>query len=227
MATKQSIEFGKLFSEKFTSPILEIGSKIYDEYEQYSPKNISDKIGSYVGIDISDGEGVDLVVDFSEIDVVQKLGWVNKFNTIHCHCVLEHVPDIFTFSKNIQEALNVSGTLYLTVPFSWKIHRMPVDMWRFTPQGIDYLFTDITFNSRECAFSTRKKKTFYPIDTIPELNLGSELENNGKIFSYTIKILRKMGLDKGYFKERALLFESNLMMIGVKSDKENYSIYKK
>ena len=99
MATKQSIEFGKLFSEKFTSPILEIGSKIYDEYEQYSPKNISDKVGSYIGIDISDGEGVDLVVDFSEIDIVRKLGWVNKFNTIHCHCVLEHVPDIFTFSK--------------------------------------------------------------------------------------------------------------------------------
>ena len=62
---------------------------------------------------------------------------------------------------------------------------------------------------------------------MPELNLGSELENNGKIFSSTIKILRKMGLDEGYFKERALLFESNLMMIGVKSDEENYSIYNK
>ena len=36
-----------------------------------------------------------------------------------------------------------------------------------------------------------------------------------------------MGLDEGYFKERALLFESNLMMIGIKSYKENYSIYKK
>ena len=36
-----------------------------------------------------------------------------------------------------------------------------------------------------------------------------------------------MGLDEGYFKERALLFESNLMMIGVKSDEENYSIYNK
>ena len=73
----------------------------------------------------------------------------------------------------------------------------------------------------------RKKKRFYSIDNVPELNLGSKLESSGKIFSYTIKILRKMGLDKGYFKERALLFESNLMMIGVKSDEENYSIYKK
>ena len=119
--------------------------------------------------------------------------------------MLEHVPDIFTFSKNIQEALNVSGTLYLTVPFSWKIHRMPVDMWRFTPQGIDYLFTDITFNSKECAFSTRKKKRFYPIDNVPELNLGSELENNGKIFSYTIKILRKMGLIKDISEKSSII----------------------
>ncbi len=227
MATRQTIEFGKLFSEKFMSPILEIGSKIYDDYEQFSPKNISDNIESYIGIDISEGEGVDLVVDFSEVDIIKKLGWVNKFNTIHCHCVLEHIPDIFTFSKNIQEALNISGTLYITVPFSWKIHRIPVDMWRFTPQGIDYLFSNINFNSKECAYSTRKQKAFYPIDNAPELNLGSALQNHGKIFSYAIKILRKMGLDKGYFKERALLFENNLMMIGVKADKENYSIYNK
>ena len=41
-------------------------------------KNISEKVGSYVGIDISDGKGVDLVVDFSEVGIVQKLGWVKN-----------------------------------------------------------------------------------------------------------------------------------------------------
>ena len=223
MATKQIIEFGKLHSSVFFEPVLEIGSKIYPNYTQFSPKTINSQNSDYLGIDIAEGSGVDQIVNFSEKGIVQKLGWEDRFNTIHCHCILEHVPDIFTFSKNIQQALNTSGVLFITVPFAWKIHRIPVDMWRFTPQGIDYLFPKICFKVDQCAFSIRKKYKFFPIDIGPEFHLGSRLEENGKILSFTIRLLRKLGVDKGYFKERALLFESNLMMIGIKSNEERFT----
>ena len=223
MATKQIIEFGKLHSSVFFEPVLEIGSKIYPNYTQFSPRTINSQNSDYLGIDIAEGSGVDQIVNFSEKGIVQKLGWEDRFNTIHCHCILEHVPDIFTFSKNIQQALNTSGVLFITVPFAWKIHRIPVDMWRFTPQGIDYLFPKICFKVDQCAFSIRKKDKFFPIDIGPEFHLGSRLEENGKILSYTIRLLRKLGFDKGYFRERALLFESNLMMIGIKSNEERFT----
>ena len=223
MATKQTIKFGKLHSSEFFEPVLEIGSKIYPNYTQFSPRTINPQNNDYLGIDIAEGEGVDLIVNFSEIGIVQKLGWEDKFNTIHCHCILEHVPDIFTFSKNIQQALKTSGVLFITVPFAWKIHRIPVDLWRFTPQGIDYLFPKICFKVDQCAFAIRKKDEFLPIDIGPEFHLGSRLEENGKILSYTIRLLRKLGFDKGYFRERALLFESNLMMVGIKSHEKRFT----
>ena len=225
MATKQTIEFGRAHSKKFLDPILEIGSKIHPQYTQYSPRSFHSKHINYLGIDIETGEGVDKVVDFSKAGIVETLGWENKFNTIHCHCVLEHVPDIFTLAKNIEKALNLSGFLFITIPFAWKIHRIPVDMWRFTPQGIDYLFSKIKFKSDNCAFSIRHNESFFPIDKGPELHLGSRLKDNGKILSLLFRVLRKLRLDKGYFRERALLFESNLMMIGKKNNVKTSTFY--
>jgi len=228
MATKQTIEFGRMHSIKFLEPILEIGSKVHPQYIQYSPRSLHSGHVDYLGIDIEAGEGVDKIVDFSKTDIVEKLGWEKKFNTIHCHCILEHVPDIFTFSKNIQQALNTSGVLFITVPFAWKIHRIPVDMWRFTPQSIDYLFPNIKFKSGDSAFSIRNKEIFFPIDKGgPEIHLGSRLKENGKILSVLFRILRKLRFDKGYFRERALLFESNLIMVGEKNNVKQYTFYNK
>ena len=141
MAIKQTINLGNRYSEYFKEPILEIGSKIYSNYKQFSPRIIHEDNISYIGIDIEKGNGVDKIVDLSlNNNIIEELGWQEKFNTIHCHCVLEHVLDIFKFSNNISKILKKGGILYITIPFSWKIHRIPVDMWRFTPQSIDYLF---------------------------------------------------------------------------------------
>lgn len=226
MATKQTINFGKNHLELFNPPFLEIGSKIYQEYNQYCPRSILDyDVIDYIGIDIEEGKNVDLVCDFSQKGIVDDLNWREKYSTIHCHCVLEHVADIFSFAQNIQDALSLSGILYITVPFAWKIHRIPIDMWRFTPQSIDYLFPNINFNPDRCAFSTRNLNEFYPIDSPPEIHLGSKVKELGMIFSSMIRILRKLKIEKGYFKERALLFESNLMMIGKKLDKKTFNYY--
>ena len=225
MATKQTIRFGELNSQLFKPPFLEIGSKTYSEYDQFNPRSIVNcKDNEYYGIDIEAGNNVDMICDFSKEGIVEKLHWENKYNTIHCHCVLEHVLDIFSFTKNIQDALNTSGILFITVPFAWKIHRIPVDMWRFTPQSIDYLFPRINFDPDQCAYSIRNNDQIFPIDgSAPEIHLGSKIMDAGFVLSTIIRVLRKCNLDNGYFKERALLFESNLMMIGKKCENKIYN----
>ena len=225
MATKQTINLGNRYSEDFKEPILEIGSKINSNYKQFSPRIIHEDNISYIGIDIEKGNGVDKIVDLSlNNNIIEELGWQEKFNTIHCHCVLEHVLDIFKFSNNISKILKKGGILYITIPFSWRIHRIPVDMWRFTPQSIDYLFPKILFEKKDCFYSTRHMDDLIPVDSGPkEFQLGSKLRQNGIFMYLLVKLLRKLNLDNKIFHERALLLENNLMMIGKKCDSSKYT----
>ena len=62
MATKQIIEFGKLHSSVFFEPVLEIGSKIYPNYTQFSPRTINSQNSDYLGIDIAEGSGDNFLI---------------------------------------------------------------------------------------------------------------------------------------------------------------------
>ncbi|PWI31496.1 hypothetical protein DI383_02170 [Flavobacteriaceae bacterium LYZ1037] len=228
MATKQTIDHFSKYSKELLGPILEIGSLINLGYEQFLPKDIHSEIleDTYVGIDIFQGEGVDYVVDITKKGALEMLPF-KKFKTIHCHYVMEHVPNIFEMAKSIEKLLDVNGVLLISVPISWKLHRIPVDMWRFTPQSIDYLFPNIDFVEAKSAIHTRKGSVFYGIHEIPELNLGTALNKYPFLFKLAIKTLRKLRIDKTFFTQRALLQESNLMMYGIKKENPTYNFIDK
>jgi hypothetical protein len=124
-------------------------------------------------------------------------------------------------ARAIEELMDVDGVLYVSVPFAWRIHRIPVDLWRFTPQGIDYLFPRIEFDPARCAFSTRLAGECHQIGAPPELPLGTALP--GGLLGLSIRVLRRLGLDESFFRHRALLVESNLMMIGVRRNAPTYT----
>ena len=117
------------------------------------------------------------------------------------------------------------GKLFVSAPFAWKIHRIPVDMWRFTPQSIDFLFPLLDFQKENCGVATRNPSVYYDVYDFPELPLGTGLKRQGFIFSLAIRLLRKTGLDHGYFNQRALLVESILMMIGEKKSHKSYAFF--
>jgi SAM-dependent methyltransferase len=221
MATSSTLNFGEQNKELFQAPVLEIGALLTDSYFQETPRSIHAGVTDYTGIDIFPGNGVDRVLNLCRTEEIPQ-HWQNHFGTIHCHCVLEHVTDIFTMSKNIDTITKPGGVLYLTVPFVWKIHRIPLDLWRFTPQSIDYLFPNFEFKKELCRVATRKN-IMSSIDEIPELNLGNGLEEENPFLKYSLKFLRKFKFDRSYFMNRALFPEINLIMIGIKKEKPNYT----
>lgn len=219
MATEAIIRFGRLHAAKFVGPVLEVGSLIQPSYDQKSPRCIQESTDDveWVGIDIEDGQGVDYVADLSVPGVAAAHGWTGTFRTVHCHCVMEHVRDPFALARGIQDCLHPEGVLFISVPFSWKVHRIPVDMWRFTPQSIDYLFPCVEFDPASCAFSTRAADRFHPVEAPPELHLGSRIGENGRVFGFALRLARKLRVEGGVLSgQRALMLESNLMMIGRK-----------
>ncbi|MEZ5017412.1 MAG: methyltransferase domain-containing protein [Flavipsychrobacter sp.] len=224
MATKQTIDFFKQFSGELQGPCLEIGSLVDASYVQYAPKDIHEgnMPKDFIGIDIFEGEGVDYVVNLCDDESIAKLP-IQKYKTIHCHYVMEHVTDIFGMAKNIEKLLDKDGVLLFSVPFSWRLHRIPIDMWRFTPQGIDYLFPNIEFIDSKSVQTPRRGNKFSRVEDVTEFDFGSGLNKYPWYISMYVKALRKLGLDNGIFNQRAMLHETNLMMYGIKRDKPTYT----
>jgi hypothetical protein len=225
MASIQTIDFFRQFRHDLKGPALEIGSLVQDAYFQHVPREIHGDAPPehFIGIDIFPGKGVDYVCNLTRPEEVGKLPF-SKYKTIHAHYVFEHVTDIFGMARIVEDLLDDDGVLLFSVPFAWRIHRIPIDMWRFTPQGIDYLFPNVEFIDARCCMHTRYGKKYHPVrDAIEEFNLGNGLDRQPAYIKYWVKMLRKLGLHNDIFNERALLFESNLCMYGVKRKEPTYT----
>jgi hypothetical protein len=198
---------------------------VQESYTQHLPRDIHGaKVPKeYIGIDIAPGPGVDYVCNLARPGEIDKLP-IKKFKTIHIHCVMEHVDDIFSVARNIEELLDDDGVLLFSAPFAWRIHRIPVDLWRFTPQGVDYLFPHVEFLDQRSCVHTRHGDECYPItDAIPEFGLTSGLNKQPAHIRLYVKLLRKLGLHNNIFNERALLFESTICMYGIKRKDKTFS----
>ena len=111
-----------------------------------------------LGIDLFPGEGVDRVLDLEE-PLPACLG---KFMHAECWSVLEHSRRPWLLAHNIEELLVVGGTLFIKVPFIWRIHNYPNDYWRFTLQGVRLLFPRIKWAALECLHTMEDSKGRVP-----------------------------------------------------------------
>lgn len=127
-----------------------IGSRIYagkaDRRRLYE---------NVIGVDMQDGEGVDLVKDL-EHDVSD----LGKFDHVECISVLEHSRQPWVLAKNIGKMMNRNATLFLSVPFVWRYHGYPNDYWRFSADGVRALFPFIQWHNLVYASNTLRSDAF-------------------------------------------------------------------
>jgi hypothetical protein len=113
-----------------------------------------------VGVDMQAGPGVDRVCDLEigpDIDgavLDAKQESLGTFAHIECMSVLEHCRRPWLMAANIERMLIPGGTLFVTVPFIWRVHGYPDDYWRFTISGVKVLFPGIQWE--KAAYSGRK-----------------------------------------------------------------------
>jgi hypothetical protein len=203
----------------FHGPILEVGSKDYGNTQKL--RLLFDDI-EFLGIDMENGKGVDLVLDLTEDfkSINKKLG-NRRFKTIVCFSVLEHCMNPFKMCKNIEELLEEDGMVFISAPFSWRIHGYPNDYWRFTPEGIKILFPRLKFNLDEGSLSTGKPGLSERIDDFMlRIELTTEKAIERKIYSrykyFLIRFLRKMKI-LGWISDNPYLFPPvTVNMIGRK-----------
>ncbi|MEO8405873.1 MAG: class I SAM-dependent methyltransferase [Chitinophagaceae bacterium] len=112
------------------------GNKPYEEW--YNAKSTSQS-----GCDIaqSDKQRVDIICPADQLAYPD-----NKFDTILCTQVLEHVYNQRGVVQESFRTLRKDGHLILTVPFCWELHEEPYDFFRVTKYGLKQMFEDAGFS---------------------------------------------------------------------------------
>lgn len=98
------------------------------------------------------------VVEISGTEILKRHTWLNavelsypafdvcrpprietQYDVVICNQVLEHVVDPLAAAKTLRMLCKPEGTVIVGVPFLLRIHPAPLDLWRFTPDGLRVL----------------------------------------------------------------------------------------
>ena len=88
----------------------------------------------YVGADMREGPGVDVVLDLHSLDVQ-----TGSVGTVLCLDTFEHVEHPREAINEIHRILKPAGVAIITSVMDFPIHDFPHDYWRFTPDGFKSL----------------------------------------------------------------------------------------
>jgi SAM-dependent methyltransferase len=142
MCNSACIEFGVrnlAIEEVKGKKIIEVGS--YDVNGSLRP--IIEAWGTpdeYVGVDIIDGPGVDLICPAEEI--IEKFG-KESFDIVISTEMLEHVRDWRKVISNIKNICKPNGLILITTrSYGFGYHDFPYDFWRFESVDMTSIFSD-------------------------------------------------------------------------------------
>jgi SAM-dependent methyltransferase len=218
MASINVIEWIQKYTKHIGSDVFEVGAKRYKEHSDLGLREfLAEKLprSKLVGCDLSLGAGVDVLLDITApLQVVRSTLRNKTFDSVFCVSVLEHIPDLFSACKNMSAILKPAGALFVSVPFVFRYHGYPGDLWRFTPEAVAYLFPDIDFLDY-------KHSTVTTLEQDDRMSLkGSNLEKMNRYLyrprSREAKVARKEAKQTGETFESYSLAPSMINMLGFK-----------
>lgn len=127
--------------------VLEIGSRIDCGQPWLINRDLAR--GSWLGIDVQPGEGVDFVADAQNLPAE----WTEQFSGVLCSEVLEHVARPWLAIPEIFRVLQPGGYVVITTLFSFPEHSYPDDFYRYSASGIRLLLADAGFAEIETEYS--------------------------------------------------------------------------
>lgn len=113
--------------------VLSIGSAGDSDKQGRSYRDYFAHAATYITSDVV--PGCDLVLDVRAMPEIASA----SFDAVFCSGVLEHVDDCHAAVAECHRVLKPGGVFLVGVPFNQKIHRAPLDFWRFTEFGVRYL----------------------------------------------------------------------------------------
>lgn len=124
------------FAPHIRGKVLDVGAGAFDRYSTLFTYD------SYTRMDVSRGEGIDLVGTAESIPVPD-----SSYDAIVCTQVLGDVKDPRIIVSEFFRVLKPSGVVLASEALFNALHDQPHDYWRFTPHTFKMLFTEAGFSS--------------------------------------------------------------------------------
>lgn len=116
-----------IYSDLTKDSILEVGSQAVNG----SLREHALPTTRYVGLDIEEGEGVDIVVEPGKSYPLED----NSFDLVIASSVFEHDPFFWLTFLEMCRITREGGYIYINAPSNGAVHRYPQDNWRFYPDS--------------------------------------------------------------------------------------------
>lgn len=218
MAHFNQIEFIRTHAEKINGSILIVGSKEY-AYDEFDIRSVLTSLGfnHIIGVDISEGTGVDIVMDIVAPDAAFMAKYNGGFDTIFFMEILTHLSNPFVAAQHINSLLKPGGTLFLSECIVRKISKMPSDYWRFTFDGLAVLFPEIAFNRNDLytAATRLKQPNLTPFSgRIPEI--GETRNNQESRSGFLLRRIARRWLNGPLFRVSRFYPETTIYAVGKK-----------
>ena len=120
--------------------VLEVGSRIHAPGAWWLV-NRDLAQGCWTGMDMQEGEGVDVVADLHSLPVE----WHGMFSGVVCSEVLEHVARPWRALPELLRVMRPGALAVFTVPSCFPLHAFPDDFYRFSESGLRVLLEDAGF----------------------------------------------------------------------------------
>lgn len=129
-----------------SEPVYEFGSLQVPGQEGFANLRPLFSGKKYVGADMRQGPGVDLILNLHDIKIPSE-----SVGTVIIMDTLEHVEFPRKAIEEVHRILKPNGTLIISSVMKFPIHDYPYDYWRFTPEAFKSLLRP--FNSRFVDFA--------------------------------------------------------------------------
>lgn len=116
-----------IYTDLPSAAVLEVGAQSFNGSLRSSVASTTE----YVGLDIEQGEGVDLVIEPGQPFPVE----TDHFDLVMATSVFEHDPMFWRTFLEMCRAAKDGGYIYINAPSNGVVHRYPQDIWRFYPDA--------------------------------------------------------------------------------------------
>lgn len=114
--------------------VVEIGGRANPMRARFDPARFR-----YTALDIAQTDEHTVVADITDCPEIPD-GFCDVVVSVD---VFEHIDRPWLAAAEIARILKPGGIAYTSTLFSWRYHPCPIDYWRFTPDCLSFLFSDL------------------------------------------------------------------------------------